>query len=148
MIRWTVIFLIIAIVAALFGFTGIAAGAASIAKVIFFIFLVLVVVTLIVGNRTLKRLQQDKPLNDSDYFQNLLNKYYLLNVTFEYALLFILQRRKDHPEDGIQWDTSFGLEKLSTSKEKGVSLKGTLFLFLNNVHFFAPFLSARYSILT
>jgi len=32
MLRWAVIFLIIAIVAALFGFTGIAAGAAAIAK--------------------------------------------------------------------------------------------------------------------
>ena len=44
MLRWTVIFLVIAIIAAIFGFTGIAAGAASIAKVIFFIFLVLVIV--------------------------------------------------------------------------------------------------------
>jgi len=32
MLRWAVIFLIIAIVAAQFGFTGIAAGAAAIAK--------------------------------------------------------------------------------------------------------------------
>jgi uncharacterized membrane protein YtjA (UPF0391 family) len=35
MLKWTAIFLVIAIVAALFGFTGIAEGAASIAKVIF-----------------------------------------------------------------------------------------------------------------
>jgi len=38
MLRWTITFLIIALVAAVFGFGGIAAGAASIAKVLFFIF--------------------------------------------------------------------------------------------------------------
>ena len=33
MLRWTVVFLIVAIIAAVFGFTGIAAGAASIARI-------------------------------------------------------------------------------------------------------------------
>ena len=41
MLKWTVIFLIVAIVAGIFGFGGIAAGAAGIAKILFFIFLVL-----------------------------------------------------------------------------------------------------------
>ena len=36
MIRWIVIFLIIALVAAVFGFGGIAEGAADIAKIIFY----------------------------------------------------------------------------------------------------------------
>jgi uncharacterized membrane protein YtjA (UPF0391 family) len=49
MLRWTVTFLIIAIVAAIFGFTGIAAGAATIAKIIFFIFIVLFLLSLIGG---------------------------------------------------------------------------------------------------
>ncbi|HVD99872.1 MAG TPA: DUF1328 domain-containing protein [Cytophagaceae bacterium] len=49
MLRWALIFLVIALVAALFGFTDIAAGAAEIAKVIFFVFLVLVLVTFIFG---------------------------------------------------------------------------------------------------
>ncbi len=49
MLRWTAIFLVIAIVAAIFGFTGIAAGAASIAKTIFFVFLVLVLLSAILG---------------------------------------------------------------------------------------------------
>jgi len=49
MLRWTVIFLIIAIIAAIFGFGGVAAGAAGIAKVLFFIFLVLFVLSLISG---------------------------------------------------------------------------------------------------
>jgi uncharacterized membrane protein YtjA (UPF0391 family) len=49
MLRWTVIFLIVAIIAAIFGFGGIAAGAAGIAKVLFFIFLVLFILSLIFG---------------------------------------------------------------------------------------------------
>jgi uncharacterized membrane protein YtjA (UPF0391 family) len=35
MIKWAIIFAIIAVIAALFGFTGIAAGAAGIAKFLF-----------------------------------------------------------------------------------------------------------------
>ena len=49
MLRYAVIFFIVAIVAALFGFGGIAAGATEIAKVLFFIFLVLFVVSLVAG---------------------------------------------------------------------------------------------------
>ena len=49
MLRWTIIFLVIAIIAAIFGFGGIAAGAAGIAKILFFIFLVLFVLSLIAG---------------------------------------------------------------------------------------------------
>lgn len=49
MLRWTVIFLVVAIIAAIFGFGGVAAGAASIAKILFFIFLVLFVLSLIAG---------------------------------------------------------------------------------------------------
>jgi len=41
MLRWAVIFLIIALIAALFGFTDIAAASAGIAKVLFGIFLIL-----------------------------------------------------------------------------------------------------------
>ncbi len=52
MLRWTVIFLIVAIIAAIFGFGGIAAGAASIAKILFFIFLVLFILSLIFGRRS------------------------------------------------------------------------------------------------
>jgi uncharacterized membrane protein YtjA (UPF0391 family) len=50
MLRWTITFLIVAIIAAVFGFGGIAAGAASIAKVIFFLFLVLFVISLFTGS--------------------------------------------------------------------------------------------------
>jgi uncharacterized membrane protein YtjA (UPF0391 family) len=49
MLRWALIFALIAIVAGLLGFTGIAAGAAAVAKTIFFIFLGLVVVFLLLG---------------------------------------------------------------------------------------------------
>ncbi|HLG03596.1 MAG TPA: DUF1328 domain-containing protein [Bacteroidia bacterium] len=55
MLRWTAIFLVIAIVAAVLGFTNIAAGAASIAQVIFFIFLALVVLSLILGATIFKK---------------------------------------------------------------------------------------------
>ena len=51
MLRWSVIFLIIAIVAAVFGFGGIAGGAASIAKILFVIFLILFVITLVTGRK-------------------------------------------------------------------------------------------------
>jgi len=51
MLRWTVIFLVIAIIAAIFGFGGIAAGAAGIAKILFFIFLILFILSLIAGRR-------------------------------------------------------------------------------------------------
>ncbi|KYG83549.1 hypothetical protein AWN68_01735 [Roseivirga echinicomitans] len=49
MLRWTITFLIIAIVAGILGFGGIAAGAASLAKIVFFIFVVLLVVSLLRG---------------------------------------------------------------------------------------------------
>ena len=55
MLKWTLTFLVIAIIAAIFGFGGIAAGAVSIAKTIFFIFLVLVVVSFILGITVLKK---------------------------------------------------------------------------------------------
>jgi uncharacterized membrane protein YtjA (UPF0391 family) len=49
MLRWSAIFLVIAIIAAALGYGGIAADAAEIAKVLFFIFLGIFVVTLILG---------------------------------------------------------------------------------------------------
>ena len=49
MLRWSVVFFVVALIAAVFGFGGVAAGAASIAKVLFFIFLAIFVITLIAG---------------------------------------------------------------------------------------------------
>ncbi len=49
MLKWAVIFLIIALVAALFGFTDIAAASAGIAKVLFAIFLVLFFAAIFIG---------------------------------------------------------------------------------------------------
>ena len=40
MLRYALIFFIIALIAALLGFTGVAAGATEIAKILFFVFLV------------------------------------------------------------------------------------------------------------
>ena len=49
MLRWALIFLVVALIAAVFGFGGIAAGAASIAKHLVVLFLVVFVVSLIMG---------------------------------------------------------------------------------------------------
>lgn len=55
MLRWAVIFLVIALIAALFGFTGIASAAAGIAKFLFFLFLVVCLVLFIAGMSVAKR---------------------------------------------------------------------------------------------
>lgn len=49
MLKWAVIFLIIALIAALFGFTDIAAASAGIAKILFAIFLVLFLAVVVIG---------------------------------------------------------------------------------------------------
>jgi uncharacterized membrane protein YtjA (UPF0391 family) len=49
MLRYALIFFVVALIAALFGFGGIAAGAAEIGKLLFFIFLVLFIVSLVAG---------------------------------------------------------------------------------------------------
>jgi uncharacterized membrane protein YtjA (UPF0391 family) len=49
MLRYSLIFFIVAIVAALLGFSGIAAGAAGIAKILFYIFIVLFLISLVMG---------------------------------------------------------------------------------------------------
>lgn len=51
MLKWTVIFIVVAIIAAIFGFGGISESAAGIAKVLFFIFLVLFILSLVFRNR-------------------------------------------------------------------------------------------------
>ena len=57
MLKWALIFFVVAIVAALFGFTCIAAGAAEIAKILFFLFLVLCAVFLALAIFTVDRLR-------------------------------------------------------------------------------------------
>jgi uncharacterized membrane protein YtjA (UPF0391 family) len=52
MLRWSLVFLIVALVAGLFGFTEIAGPSYLIAKVLFFVFLILFVISLIMGSRT------------------------------------------------------------------------------------------------
>jgi uncharacterized membrane protein YtjA (UPF0391 family) len=49
MLKWALIFAVIAAVAGLFGFTGIASGAAGIAKILFIVFLVLFVVVVLLA---------------------------------------------------------------------------------------------------
>jgi uncharacterized membrane protein YtjA (UPF0391 family) len=52
MLRWSILFLVIALIAGLFGFFDVAGTSWFIAKVLFFVFLVLFVVTLLLGGRT------------------------------------------------------------------------------------------------
>jgi uncharacterized membrane protein YtjA (UPF0391 family) len=49
MLRWAVIFLVVAIVAGIFGFAGLMVAAAGIAKLLFYLFLILFLVSLIAG---------------------------------------------------------------------------------------------------
>ena len=49
MLRWALIFLVVAIVAGIFGFAGIMIAAAGIAKLLFYLFLVLFLVSLVMG---------------------------------------------------------------------------------------------------
>jgi uncharacterized membrane protein YtjA (UPF0391 family) len=53
MIRWAVIFAVLALVAGLLGFGGMAGDFAYIAKILLFVFLVLFVVSLVMGRRVL-----------------------------------------------------------------------------------------------
>lgn len=49
MLRWALVFLIIALIAGALGFTGVAGAAMGLAKILFFLFLVLFVGALILG---------------------------------------------------------------------------------------------------
>jgi uncharacterized membrane protein YtjA (UPF0391 family) len=49
MLRWTLLFLVIAIIAGLLGFTGVAGTASEIAKILFFVFLVLLIISALVS---------------------------------------------------------------------------------------------------
>jgi uncharacterized membrane protein YtjA (UPF0391 family) len=54
LLKWALIFLVIAGIAAVFGFGGVAEGATDIAKVLFFIFMVVFVILLLIGVGTYK----------------------------------------------------------------------------------------------
>ena len=49
MLRWAIIFFVVALIAAVFGFTNIAAAAVGIARILFFIFLVMFCAFLLLG---------------------------------------------------------------------------------------------------
>lgn len=56
LLRWSLIFLVIAMIAAVFGFTNIAGDAAGIAKALFFIFLVLFAAIGLLGVTVFKKI--------------------------------------------------------------------------------------------
>jgi len=55
MLRWALIFLVVALVAAVFGFTSIAGESMYIARILFFVFLVVFLVSLVYSLVTGKR---------------------------------------------------------------------------------------------
>ena len=52
MLRWALIFFVVAIIAAIFGFGGIAGDLAWVGKVLLVVFVILLIVSLIMGRRT------------------------------------------------------------------------------------------------
>lgn len=52
MLRWSIVFLVVALLAGLFGFTEVAGTSWLLAKILFFVFLLLFVISLILGTRT------------------------------------------------------------------------------------------------
>jgi uncharacterized membrane protein YtjA (UPF0391 family) len=53
MLRWAILFAILAVVAGFLGFGGLSTGFAEVAKILLFVFLALMVLALIVGRRAL-----------------------------------------------------------------------------------------------
>jgi uncharacterized membrane protein YtjA (UPF0391 family) len=51
MLRWALVFLIVALLAGVFGFWGLEGTAMQIARILFFLFVVLFVISLITGRR-------------------------------------------------------------------------------------------------
>jgi uncharacterized membrane protein YtjA (UPF0391 family) len=51
MLRWALLFLVIAVIAALFGFTDVAGTAYAVGKLIFVVFLILFLISLVMGWR-------------------------------------------------------------------------------------------------
>ncbi|MGD0910057.1 MAG: DUF1328 domain-containing protein [Candidatus Acidiferrales bacterium] len=49
MLRWALIFFVVALVAAAFGFLGVASAAVGIARLLFYVFLILFLVSLVGG---------------------------------------------------------------------------------------------------
>jgi uncharacterized membrane protein YtjA (UPF0391 family) len=52
MLRWALLFLVVALIAGFFGFFNVAGESLFIAKILFFVFLVLFVISLVLGGRS------------------------------------------------------------------------------------------------
>lgn len=51
MLRWALIFFLLAIIASIFGFAGLSADFVGVARILFFVFIVLFIISLIFGAR-------------------------------------------------------------------------------------------------
>ena len=52
MLRWAILFFVIALIAAVFGFGGIAGDAAWMGKILLVVFLILAVISMVMGRRS------------------------------------------------------------------------------------------------
>lgn len=52
MLRWAIVFFVVALLAAVFGFGGVAGDAAWIGKILLFVFLILAVLSFVMGRRS------------------------------------------------------------------------------------------------
>ena len=52
MLRWAIIFFVVALIAAFFGFSGVAGESAGIAKILFFGFLIVAALSFVFGRRS------------------------------------------------------------------------------------------------
>jgi uncharacterized membrane protein YtjA (UPF0391 family) len=52
MLRWALLFLVVALISAVFGFTELVGVSIDAAKILFFVFLVMFVVSLVMGTRS------------------------------------------------------------------------------------------------
>lgn len=52
MLRWALLFLVVALISALFGFTDVAGTSMVAAKILFFVFLVMFIISLVLGSRS------------------------------------------------------------------------------------------------
>ena len=55
MLRYAIIFFVVALIAGALGFSGVAAGAAGIAKILFVLFLIGAIVTFLIGSFVVKK---------------------------------------------------------------------------------------------
>ena len=98
MLRWAIIFAVVAVLACLLGFTGIAGAAAGVAKILFFLFLAVVAFFVIAGLFAGKKITGISPgaaaklaaaLREGKHWQRLLKRGVHTLDKPEYQLMYV-----------------------------------------------------------